>query len=109
MSRMSWRTWSALALVALCAFLSVSNLVPEESRRESPLLPDEGLRLGLDLQGGIHWVLGVQLDVAARQELEFLRENLSEVAEDEDALSVESASVDDQRLTVRAAGSSAAT
>ena len=45
----------------------------------SPLLPDKGLRLGLDLQGGIHWVLGVKLEEAEAQELGFLADNLREV------------------------------
>ena len=43
------------------AYLTLANLVPRETRMASPLLPDQGLRLGLDLQGGIHWVLGVKL------------------------------------------------
>jgi len=106
MSRLSWRSWAALALVALCTFLSVSNFVSEETRRESPLLPDEGLRLGLDLQGGIHWVLGVKLDVAETQELQFLRENLIEVSAGDDDFSVTEASVDDHQLRVEVAGAS---
>lgn len=103
MSGMGWRTWASLALVAWCAFLSVSNLVPEEKRRESPFLPDEGLRLGLDLQGGIHWVLGVNLAVAEGQELEFLKENLLQVAKDEDDVAVDSVEVHDGKLDVKAA------
>lgn len=67
-----WRAGLVLAVLLLFGFLTAANFVPEETRLESPLLPDDGLRLGLDLQGGIHWVLGVKLDVAVNQELEFL-------------------------------------
>ena len=66
------------ALVALFAFLTFANFVPKEQRVESPLLPDDGLRWGLDLQGGIHWVVGVELDDAIERELEFVRGGIVE-------------------------------
>jgi preprotein translocase subunit SecD len=75
------RIGAVSALVALFAFLALSNLASEEARIASPLLPDEGLRLGLDLRGGIHWVLGVKLDTAVDHELEFLAGGLAEDAE----------------------------
>ena len=104
MTNLRWRAGAALAAVAFCAFLTAANFVPAERRRESPLLPDGGLRLGLDLQGGIHWVLGVKLAVAEEQELDFLRANLVSVDEDDDELSVSEASVDDGRLEVVVVG-----
>jgi preprotein translocase subunit SecD len=76
-----FRIGAVAALVALFAYLSLANFVSEEARVASPLLPDGGLRLGLDLQGGIHWVLGVKLDAAVDHELEFLAGNLVEAAE----------------------------
>ncbi len=94
-----WRAGSVTALLLLFGFLTVSNFVDPETRRASPLLPDDGLRLGLDLQGGIHWVLGVVLDVAEKQELEFLSENLAEVAE-EDGFGIEDRDVEEGRLVV---------
>ena len=93
MSRLRLRVGSALALVGLFAFLAISNFVPEEVRLENPFLPDGGLRLGLDLQGGIHWVLGAKLDVAVEQELEVFRQDLEARAEDEE-FSVSSARVE---------------
>ena len=86
-------------LVLLLGFFSVSNFVPEATRIASPVLPDHGLRLGLDLQGGIHWVLGVKLEAAETQELQFLRENLAEVAEDRE-FAVDGTSVQEGRLGV---------
>ena len=69
MSRLRLRVGLSLALVGFFAFLTVSNFFSEETRIKSPVLPDAGLRLGLDLQGGIHWVLGAKLAVAVDQEL----------------------------------------
>jgi preprotein translocase subunit SecD len=88
-----------VGFVSLLGFFSVSNFVPEATRIASPLLPDQGLRLGLDLQGGIHWVLGVKLEAAEAQELQFLREDLAVVAEDR-GFSVDDTSVDAGRLEV---------
>jgi len=101
MSGWSWRASAAVVLVAAFAFLTVSNFVDEETRLASPLLPDEGLRLGLDLQGGIHWVLGVQLDEAEHQELVHLRDVMTEFSKEEgiEATPV----VEDDVLVVRVA------
>ena len=79
-----WRLGSVIAVVLLFTFLTVANFIPKEQRVESPLWPDNGLRLGLDLQGGIHWVVGVDLPTAIAHELEFLRNALNrDLADDE--------------------------
>jgi preprotein translocase subunit SecD len=71
------------ALVLLFAFITAANFVDKETRVASGIWPDDGLRLGLDLQGGIHWVVGVELDVAVEHELEFQRDGiLNFLAED---------------------------
>jgi preprotein translocase subunit SecD len=54
------------------------NFVPASVRVASPWMPDTGIRLGLDLQGGIHWVLGPDLDVAIEHELDVLRASLED-------------------------------
>ena len=51
-------------LVLLFSFITFSNFYSKEDRIASSFLFDDGLRLGLDLRGGIHWVVGVELDVA---------------------------------------------
>ena len=89
MSRLRVRIGSIAAVVLLFGFYAVANFVPAEQRVESPLLPDDGLRLGLDLQGGIHWVLGVKLGVAVEQELDFLRDNLEGRLGDEGITGIE--------------------
>jgi preprotein translocase subunit SecD len=85
--------------VAVFAFLSLANFVPEERRIASPLLPDSGLRLGLDLRGGIHWVLGVKLEAAVDHELEYLAGSLADAAE-QDGFEVGDIDTESQQLTV---------
>ena len=78
-----WRTALVTALVLLFGWLTFANFVPKAERLESSWLPDDGLLLGLDLQGGIHWVVGVDLPSAVERELEFVRKNIEDaVAED---------------------------
>jgi preprotein translocase subunit SecD len=77
-----WRFGSVLALILLFGWLSVANFIPKEQRLASDLLPDDGLRLGLDLQGGIHWVVGVDLEAAVERELNFVRSNIADSLEE---------------------------
>ena len=83
MSGLQWRAGGVLALVLIFTYLAVANLVPKEDRVQSGFWPDDGLRLGLDLQGGIHWVVGVAIDQAITHELEFVRDNVRETLSDE--------------------------
>jgi preprotein translocase subunit SecD len=82
-SRLRLRLVSMAALLLVFGFLTAANFFPAEARKASPLLPDQAMRLGLDLQGGIHWVLGVQLDVAEKHELDFIAGSLERFAADE--------------------------
>jgi preprotein translocase subunit SecD len=106
MKNLRWRIAGVTALVLWFSFLTVANFVPKEKRLASPLLPDDGMRLGLDLQGGIHWVLGVKLEEAEHQELVFLRESLEATAGEED-FALESVLVEGNRLVVVAADAAA--
>ena len=83
MSSLQVRTVLIAVLVLLFAFISATNFFSKEERIESPLLVDDGLRLGLDLQGGIHWVVGVELDEAIKRELEFQLDVIVRELEDE--------------------------
>ncbi len=75
---MSLRTkWIWLGLLGLLSlWVAAANFVPEERRKASALWPDEVMRLGLDLQGGIHIVIGPDLDVAIQQELGTIQSEL---------------------------------
>ena len=73
--------WRAIAVVASLLFFSwyaAVNFIPAATRKASAWLPDQAMRLGLDLQGGIHWVLGADLGVAIEHELDVLRGTLTE-------------------------------
>jgi len=83
-SRLRLRVASVAALLLVLAWLAAMNFVPAATRLASPLLPDSAMRLGLDLQGGIHWVLGVKLDVAEEHELDYVRDGLQASADDGD-------------------------
>jgi preprotein translocase subunit SecD len=62
----------------LFTYLAAANLFSPASRKQYWFLPSNGIRLGLDLQGGIHWVLGADLDVAYEHELEHMKGQLME-------------------------------
>ena len=94
-----WKLIWVSALLVLFAFISAANFIPKAERVESAFWPDDGLRLGLDLRGGIHWVVGVQLDNAIKQELEFIRKSISEQLE-EDGRALESSKVENLELTL---------
>ena len=68
-----WRVIWVTATVLLFGYYAVANYASEETRIESPWVPDNALRLGLDLRGGIHWVIGVKLGATEDHELGFLK------------------------------------
>ena len=80
-----WRLVSVTMLVLVFGWLTAANFFPKAERLENDFLPDEGLRLGLDLQGGIHWVVGVDLETAIDRELDFVRRNMLEDLEEQAA------------------------
>ena len=77
---MSNRLRLRLAMVAgtvlFLSYFAAANCFSEKARLANALIPDAGVRLGLDLRGGIHWVVGVKLDAAVEHELEFQRGSL---------------------------------
>jgi preprotein translocase subunit SecD len=101
-SRLRLRAATIGAVVLLLGLFTVANFVPADVRRASPFLPDAGLRLGLDLQGGIHWILGVQLDQAVAHELDYVRGGIVAAAEDEE-FGVVQAVVEGESVVVEAA------
>ena len=78
-----WRLGSVGALILLLGYLALANFFPAERRAQAWYLPDEGLRLGLDLQGGIHLVISPDLEAAVAQELAHIEDGLSRHLEDE--------------------------
>ena len=73
-----WRIGWVLLVVLGLGYFAGSNAVDDEKRTEAWYLPDTVMRLGLDLRGGIHWVLGVKLEAAIDHELDFLAGQVQE-------------------------------
>jgi len=94
----------AAAFLLLFTYLTVANFVPKEERVESGFWPDDGLRLGLDLQGGIHWVVGVKIDQAVIHELDFVRSGIQDFLGD-DGIEPERIAVEGETLIITAAKS----
>ncbi len=87
------------ATVLFLGYYAVANYASEETRIESPLVPDNALRLGLDLRGGIHWVIGVKLGATEDHELGFLKGLLEDHLEREKVV-VGKIDVADQKLRI---------
>ncbi len=69
--------WILIGLLALVSgWLAAANFIPEKQREASAFWPDQVMRLGLDLRGGIHIVIGPDLDVAIEQELAAIKSQL---------------------------------
>jgi len=79
-----WRIGLVAAVVLGVGWFALANAFDDETRAEAWYLPDTDLRLGLDLRGGIHWVLGVELEAALDHELSFLRDQVARDLEDAD-------------------------
>ena len=98
-----WRLGFVGALVLLLAYLALANFFPAERRAQAWYLPDEGLRLGLDLQGGIHLVISPDLEAGVAQELGHIKDGLSQQIE-EKKITGARLFVEEDRLEVTAAG-----
>jgi len=94
-----WRAIWVTATVLLFGYYAVANYASEETRIESPWVPDNALRLGLDLRGGIHWVIGVKLGATEDHELGFLKGLLEDELERTEVV-VGKIDVADQKLQV---------
>ncbi|RIL06490.1 MAG: protein translocase subunit SecD [Proteobacteria bacterium] len=114
MNSLRWRTIGVVLSLLLFGWYAAMNFVPAAARKASDWLPDQALRLGLDLQGGIHWVLGPNLAVAIDHELDVLRASIADtlaekkitptrMAVESGQLVAEMASADDARALREAA------
>ena len=69
----SWKVALVLGICLLGLVYSLPNLFPRAQMERMPdWLPHEQINLGLDLQGGSHLLLEVQLGAVIRERLEFL-------------------------------------
>jgi preprotein translocase subunit SecD len=101
------RVLAVVVVTVWVSYYAVGNCFSEQTRLASPLIPDQSMRLGLDLQGGIHWVVGVKLDAAIEHELDFQRNAMTEQLKDEN-VKIGASSVKDGVLHVEVAAADAA-
>lgn len=75
--------WILIAVTtALMAWFALPSFFPTQAREGRWWLRSEGVALGLDLQGGIHWLLRIDDQTAIAQELAKLKGNLETLAEE---------------------------
>ena len=77
------RVIGVLVLFGLLVWGGVGNFFEREAREANAFIPDNAVRLGLDLQGGAHIVIGPDLEGAVRNELGRLEAALSQRFEDD--------------------------
>jgi preprotein translocase subunit SecD len=95
MKGLNWRVTTVILSVLFCAYLLTPSIlkfgfgktVPRVTKPGDPwyfhVLPSEVLTLGLDLQGGLHLVLGIDFTEVQRDAITKLKNQLQEVAERE--------------------------
>jgi preprotein translocase subunit SecD len=67
---------ATLVVVLLLGWVAATNWFSEEQRKAHWWLPDDAIRLGLDLRGGIHMVIAPDLAIATQHELGHMRTSL---------------------------------
>ena len=93
---------ATLLLTLLLGWSFAANWFSPEQRAAHWWLPDAGLRLGLDLRGGIHMVIAPDLAVATEHELSHLRGSL-ETRLEKDKIATKSLAVTDGAIELELA------
>ena len=93
------------ATILILGWMAAASFVSEERREAAWWWPDDAMRLGLDLRGGVHMVIGPDLEVAIGQELSAIRGSLEQDLEDADVRGVR-LRVSGERIHVQAEAAS---
>ena len=72
----SWKKLLVLFVVALGIIYALPNLLPSGEESDSGLLPGQKINLGLDLQGGSHLLMLVDMEVVETERLNSLGETI---------------------------------
>jgi preprotein translocase subunit SecD len=73
--------WVLIAAVTVAmTYLALPSFFSDAARASHWWLRKDGMSLGLDLQGGIHWLLRVDADAAVQRELEKIQSTVSDAA-----------------------------
>lgn len=77
-----WRLGISIAVLILCLIYALPSIPGLGAKMES-ILPDSRINLGLDLKGGIHLTLGVEVDKAVSNSLAMAGQDIRRLAQDE--------------------------
>src|SRR5436190_125283 len=73
----TWKIWMVLAIILACVIVSLPNLFSSERLQSMPSwFPKNQVNLGLDLQGGSHLLLEVDLAALEAEHLETLLDSI---------------------------------
>jgi len=75
------RILGVVVLLLWLGWYALGSFFSEEARRAHWWLPDSAIRLGLDLRGGVHLVIGPDLEVAIAHELSVIEDGLERALE----------------------------
>jgi preprotein translocase subunit SecD len=119
MKGLNWRVTGVVASLLFCVYLLTPSIlkfgwgqtVPRVSKPGDPwyyrILPSEVLTLGLDLQGGLHLVLGIDFAEVQRDAVSKLKTQLQEVADREHPKQFTAEVNNRDEIVVKYAGASA--
>ena len=82
-----WKTLFILGFVALGILLASPNAIPTDTRENMPGFMQNTINLGLDLQGGAHMLLEVDVSSVLENELKNQREGIRQAFRDADRIS----------------------
>jgi preprotein translocase subunit SecD len=71
-----WKKCLVVAVAALAVLYALPNLMRDDTRTAPSWLPGKAINLGLDLQGGSHLLLRVDINAVERERLDDLAENV---------------------------------
>jgi len=71
-----WKKFLVLAVAALAVLYALPNLIRDDTGAGISWLPGKSINLGLDLQGGSHLLLRVDINAVERERLDDLAENV---------------------------------
>ena len=96
-----WKTFFILLAVFAGLFFAIPNVIPSDVREKLPSPMQRTLNLGLDLQGGAHMLLEVDLTSVISQALENERQAILQEFRDADRLRAEFIRIEDGAINGR--------
>ena len=95
-----WKITLILGALLLGFFFALPNALPSETRAKMPGMFQRTINLGLDLQGGAHMLLEVDLTSVIEQALENEKETIRQEFREADRLRTETIRVDNENDAV---------